>query len=340
LYVYHNSILWDMYNYYGGGNPNQYVDGTSNIYRTGSPLTSDPWGGLAKIASTSNRTNNQSAQTLSKSQSSGGDDEKGKEDKRQKDISKAIKQYEKIVKSGILANIALAELARIANQTTNLDLITYFESLKNTESQYQADVMELLAGMYMRQGEKDKSAALFDNIIQKFPGTRDERNAWFQKFYYTPHVQKDKNAATSILDNIKAKYSNDDPEGDIEFAESILDPSLKLAKGAGKGFKKIVAEKIQVPKEFAISQNYPNPFNPSTVISFQLSAVSNVSLKVYDMLGREVMTLVDGMKEAGYYSATFDASRLASGIYFARVIASPEDGNKPFTKIVKMLLMK
>jgi hypothetical protein len=100
---------------------------------------------------------------------------------------------------------------------------------------------------------------------------------------------------------------------------------------------------IELPQEFALRQNVPNPFNPTSIISYQLPGENtryNVSLKVYDILGREAATLVDGMKGAGYYSATFDGSHLASGIYFARIIASPEDSNKPFTKIVKMLLMK
>jgi hypothetical protein len=137
--------------------------------------------------------------------------------------------------------------------------------------------------------------------------------------------------------------------------ENIIDSSLKVniayeiissqdsITSMEEGVQMNQKAKVEVPMEFAISQNYPNPFNPSTVINYQLPDIGTrfiVSLKVYDMLGREVVMLVNGMKEAGYYSTTFDASRLASGIYFARVIALPEDGNKPFTKIVKMLLMK
>jgi hypothetical protein len=94
------------------------------------------------------------------------------------------------------------------------------------------------------------------------------------------------------------------------------------------------------PTEIGMMKNYPNPFNPTTVISYQLSAVSNVKLTVYDMLGREVAKLVDGVKEAGYYTATFNASNLASGIYFARFTASPFNGDKPFVQTIKMLLTK
>jgi len=78
------------------------------------------------------------------------------------------------------------------------------------------------------------------------------------------------------------------------------------------------------------------------VLNYQLPAGAQyiVSLTVYDMLGREVVVLADGMKEAGNYTATFDASRLASGIYFTRFIATPQNGNQPFTKTMKMLLTK
>ena len=89
-----------------------------------------------------------------------------------------------------------------------------------------------------------------------------------------------------------------------------------------------------LPKVFTLEQNYPNPFNPSTVISYQLPANSQVTLKVYDAIGREVATLVNEVKEAGNYSVTFDASRFSSGIYFARL----QSGDK--VQLKKMLLIK
>lgn len=89
-----------------------------------------------------------------------------------------------------------------------------------------------------------------------------------------------------------------------------------------------------VADKFELSQNYPNPFNPSTTINFSIAERSNVSLKVYDMLGREVVTLVDEVKEAGQHTVNFNASNLASGIYVYKLVA----GN--FTASKKMVLMK
>ncbi len=89
-----------------------------------------------------------------------------------------------------------------------------------------------------------------------------------------------------------------------------------------------------VAKEFMLYQNYPNPFNPTTVISYQLSAVSNVTFKVYDILGREVATLVNEKQSAGNHSVTFDGSRLASGVYLYRLEAGS------FVSVKKLLLLK
>jgi hypothetical protein len=95
-----------------------------------------------------------------------------------------------------------------------------------------------------------------------------------------------------------------------------------------------------VPEKFSLSQNHPNPFNPSTVIEYQVPKASKVKLLIYDMLGREVATLVDGVNDAGYHTVTFDGSRLTSGIYFARIIASPLSGEQPFVQVRKMLMIK
>lgn len=90
----------------------------------------------------------------------------------------------------------------------------------------------------------------------------------------------------------------------------------------------------EIPKIFNLSQNYPNPFNPSTTINFQIPSVSKVSLKVYDVLGREVASLINENKSAGKYSVAFNADKLASGVYLYRLQA----GNYFETK--KMILLK
>lgn len=96
----------------------------------------------------------------------------------------------------------------------------------------------------------------------------------------------------------------------------------------------IDGETSQLPDGFVLNQNYPNPFNPSTLISYYLPITSQVRLTVYDLLGREVATLVNGAQLAGLHKISFDASSLASGVYFYRIHA--ED----FTATQKLVLMK
>lgn len=89
-----------------------------------------------------------------------------------------------------------------------------------------------------------------------------------------------------------------------------------------------------VPTEYAIHQNYPNPFNPSTTIKYDLPVASKVVIKVYDLLGSEITSLVNEEKEAGYHTIIFDGNGLASGIYFFRIQA------KDFVQTKKMTLIK
>lgn len=97
---------------------------------------------------------------------------------------------------------------------------------------------------------------------------------------------------------------------------------------------------VNIPKEFSLSQNYPNPFNPETAISYQLSAFSFVSLKVFDVLGREVATLVNEEKPAGTYTINFNAEGLSSGVYFYRLqVYTPERAGS-FVQTKKLVFMK
>jgi beta-glucanase (GH16 family) len=100
-----------------------------------------------------------------------------------------------------------------------------------------------------------------------------------------------------------------------------------------------ISEILTAPKSFELFQNYPNPFNPSTVISYQLPVISEVTLKVYDMLGNEVATLVDEYKPAGKYEVEFSVAQvsrleLSSGVYFYRLTAGE------YTAVKKMIFLK
>ncbi|MEO6694890.1 MAG: agmatine deiminase family protein [Ignavibacteria bacterium] len=124
-------------------------------------------------------------------------------------------------------------------------------------------------------------------------------------------------------------------------ATSVSGRTITKPLTAPAGYYKFIVDKITKIYNingtigYMLNQNFPNPFNPVSVISYQLSSAGNISLKVYDVLGNEVSTLVSAKQNAGEYRATFDGSNLASGIYFYKLIA---DGIVVDTK--KMLLVK
>jgi hypothetical protein len=93
-----------------------------------------------------------------------------------------------------------------------------------------------------------------------------------------------------------------------------------------------------LPNKYDLSQNYPNPFNPTTNISYDLPYDSKVMIKLFDMSGREVMTLVSGQMSAGYYTESFNLSNLSSGAYFYRISASGNGQDYTMTK--KLMLVK
>jgi hypothetical protein len=91
---------------------------------------------------------------------------------------------------------------------------------------------------------------------------------------------------------------------------------------------------VNLPLEHALEQNYPNPFNPTTKISFYLPLSGNVMLKVYDILGNEVATLINEIKEPGNYFIEFNANGLSSGIYFYQLVIDN------FISTKKMILLQ
>ncbi len=90
----------------------------------------------------------------------------------------------------------------------------------------------------------------------------------------------------------------------------------------------------QLPRVYSLSQNYPNPFNPTTTIHFELPKSGHVTLTVFNILGQQTLSVVNEKKEAGTYNVTIDGSRMASGVYFYRLMAGS------FSQTKKMLLVK
>jgi hypothetical protein len=95
-----------------------------------------------------------------------------------------------------------------------------------------------------------------------------------------------------------------------------------------------INETAVLPSEYCLNQNFPNPFNPRTNISFLLPKSGNVSLKIFNIVGQDIATLVNEKMDVGSFNIDFDASNLNSGIYFYRLVAGK------FTETKKMILLK
>jgi hypothetical protein len=118
--------------------------------------------------------------------------------------------------------------------------------------------------------------------------------------------------------------------------------TVAIKSPSGQTWTKQIRIKVSPPERFELLQNYPNPFNPTTTIDYQLPGAGspfNVSVKVYDILGREAASLVGGQQDAGYFQTSFDARRFASGMYIYRLLAT-DSQNRRHVFQKKMLLVK
>jgi hypothetical protein len=153
---------------------------------------------------------------------------------------------------------------------------------------------------------------------------------------------------TSLVQSYTADLSTLGGGSAAVFASGFLTPSANqngeafgiffaLADGTVGQFPETatdISEINEVPVKYSLDQNYPNPFNPTTKITFSLLEANNVSLKVYNMLGEEIATLVNGFMNAGTFEVAFDATDLPTGTYFYSITA----GN--FKSVKKMMLIK
>jgi hypothetical protein len=134
--------------------------------------------------------------------------------------------------------------------------------------------------------------------------------------------------ASILLNGIEAASGT---EGAISVLESGANVSLKIGASTGSA----------LPKDFSLEQNYPNPFNPSTVIKYTLPTDARVVLKIYNLVGEAIGTLVNGAQSAGSKSVEWNSGNYPSGIYFYRIeITGADSPAKTFTQGRKMLLIK
>lgn len=166
-------------------------------------------------------------------------------------------------------------------------------------------------------------------------------------------IFKTTDGGISWLPAVVSSSNNNDDYFSVDFADPEFGIAISSSSGIGVfttdggstwselGFviansKPKIKSKTEDP--VVLNQNFPNPFNPTTKISYNISFDANVSIKIYDITGREVAALVSGKQEAGIHTVEFDASSLSSGVYFYRLTA--ENGIERIHKVMKMILTK
>jgi hypothetical protein len=233
---------------------------------------------------------------------------------------------------------AVRQLLAVAQHMPGQNLSAYLRTTVTNHPSLARQVKSILPYSYLHEGEIVAALAAFDANIQQYPNSNLECAALYGKFVHALYTARDTSEARHLL----VLLSNGYPESaEAGIARVQLENFLSLggemspkqsAGNRGKGSAATLESGL--PTKFNLTQNYPNPFNPATTINYDLPVDAIVTLKVYDLLGKEVLTLVDGFVPAGYHHVQLDGSRLSSGVYFYRMNAGT------FTDVKKLLILK
>jgi len=183
------------------------------------------------------------------------------------------------------------------------------------QSVWDAQIHPKMYDLYMRNFRKHVDTNVDCKLFMAFSYVSERESRWGSWGHLESLQQV---GATDYMD-IAPKY------------QALLDVAVRVVSG--------VSEKTSVPADFHLEQNYPNPFNPGTMISFKLSKPSQVKLAVYNIIGQEIVTLLDARKSAGSYNVTWNGAdksgrQMPTGVYFYRIEAGD------FVEARKMLLVK
>jgi hypothetical protein len=252
------------------------------------------------------------------------------------DHQTAIAKYKQIIQNYQDSSTAINSLRRIlhCNDKLNVDtnsysdLRIYYQALilsNLTDTAFVNVAEELAAKCLVRMGHPTNAINEYEVIISN---TNDSAKILCAELNIIETYLIIQNSGDSP--NYTGQLGYLKPNGKEDAYKKIMD---RLHKSKNK--KPV----NQLPKEYQLSQNYPNPFNPATKIKYALPYGSNVTLKVYDILGREVISLVNEFKDAGSYIVEFNGKNYASGVYFYRIEAEGQNGRK-YVERKKMVLVK
>ena len=228
------------------------------------------------------------------------------------------------------------QLYGCTNDTTLPTIFGIFKALPSKASPIER---LLLSNLYQMEDDPNVAMAVDDSIIADYPNNPIAVRAELSNMLIDLLDNDDVSGARTVLQNIKGQAQLINPielrDDEAMFALNRNGSTLKTRnEPAMSSMYKVLTVATNLPKTYGLLQNYPNPFNPTTTIDYQLPRDSHVTIRVYDILGQLVATLVNSEESAGYHRAVFNGSRYASGIYFYRM-TTPS-----YSKVQKMLLLK
>lgn len=242
---------------------------------------------------------------------------------------------------------AVSQLVPVSQRLPNPNLSGYLRFTGTLHPELISSIRAAIPQSYILERRFTEAIAAYDTNIQRYPNSDLECTALYGKFVLTLFSAGDTTQARTLYNTLAALYSSSTERyvAEIQLANYQINStpeSSPLMFGDISNVTSETPETSELPKEFGLSQNYPNPFNPSTIINFRLPVFSWVTLKVYDVLGKEVAKLIDEPKESGYYFVAFDASQLSSGIYFYSMIARPisTGSTTTFAQVKKLVFIR
>ncbi|KAF0139781.1 MAG: peptidase S8 and S53 subtilisin kexin sedolisin [Stygiobacter sp.] len=322
---------------YWGSGATYYTSGSTIDYTN--PLGSNPNPGRSVVADNSSSSSNHaiSLKVVADDLSPALDKQK---DKKYDEAIPLFLEIFKNNKDALLGKYALSKIEECYTQAGKKDYLDYSKreikpQLKEGSETY-VEALELEAHQMVNLGLYKEAVNNLETILKKYNlNSEIEKNTLFTLGAFHNIFFGDKANSDKYFEELKQKYPNDDLVNQIEIIKGL---GLAANSSVQGGDVVLPFEETSPVAKTTVSEdaitNYPNPFNPSTKISFTLKEGGKVSLKVYDVLGKEVANLADGVFETGKHETTFNGSNLASGIYFYRIVTPKATITK------KMMLMK
>lgn len=335
----YNCTVTAQYVWWGNYPP---LDSEFSLYQStlnrNNPLTSDPYPNRAIVLTPEEKTDQLNGVSLSIQDN---DLDVALDKQKIKKYDEAIPLFLQVFKNNsdaLIGKYALSKIEECFTQAGKKDYLDYskreIKPLVKEGSETYVLALELEAHQLVNAGSYKNALSNLLSILQKYNlNEAIEKNTLFTLGAFYHLFYGDEVSSDTYFEELKRKYPNDELVNQISIIKGLSGVSNSLVQNAQLEPTEETISSQELNNSMVIS-NYPNPFNPTTKISFSLPQKSQIKLKVFDVLGREIQILAEGIYEAGKHEVEFNASSLSSGVYFYNL----SDGANSITK--KMLLMK